>query len=97
MPKQTEIKYISQRGNFLQNVNQISEQNKQNKHRDAISKEVLLDVLKKMLLGNDNTSIGKYLVMMWRSFQFLASNSKQSNKTLAGCTIIIDLEVLHRT
>jgi hypothetical protein len=32
MLKQTEIKYIMQRGNFVQNVNQISEQNKQNKY-----------------------------------------------------------------
>lgn len=32
MLKQTEIKYIRQRGNFVQNINQISEQNKQNKH-----------------------------------------------------------------
>jgi len=47
MLKQTEIKYTRQRGNFVQNVNQISEQNKQNKHWDAISKEFLPDVLKK--------------------------------------------------
>ena len=32
MLKQTEIKYIRRRGNFVQNVNQISEKNKQNKH-----------------------------------------------------------------
>jgi len=32
MLKQPEIKYIRQRGNFVLNVNQISEQNKQNKH-----------------------------------------------------------------
>jgi flagellar hook-associated protein FlgK len=80
MPKQTEIKYISQRGDFVQNVNQISEQNKQNKHWDAKSKEVLPDVLKKILLRNDTTSIDKYLMMFWKSFQFLASNSKQSKR-----------------
>jgi hypothetical protein len=52
---------------------------------------------KASLLGYDTTSIDKYLLMFWRSFQFLASNSKQSKKTDAGCTIIMDLEVLHRT
>jgi flagellar hook-associated protein FlgK len=82
MPKQTEIKYISQRGNFVQNVNQISEQNKQNKHWDAISKEVLPDVLNKILLRNDTTSIDKYLMMFWRRFQFLASYSKQSKRLM---------------
>lgn len=49
------------------------------------------------LLVYDTTSIGKYLLMFWRSFRFLTSNSKQSNKTHAGCTIIMDLEFLHRT
>ena len=55
MLKQTDIKYITQRRNFVQNVNQISEQNKQNKHRDAISKEVLPDVLKKIQVFWDKT------------------------------------------
>jgi len=51
MLKQTEIKYIRRRGNFVQNVNQISEKNKQNKHWDTISKKVLPDVLTKNYSG----------------------------------------------